>query len=67
LEKIIKKIITKHYRIESDTTITNLETEIKNYIDYWIQKNTLIENQLDLVNDFIIYIRKKYKEKINLI
>lgn len=62
LEKICSKIVIKYFGIELNN-IKNLEKEIKDFIDYWINKNDGTEYKLMLVDDFIIYIRKKYNLK----
>jgi hypothetical protein len=60
LEKIVNKIVIKYYEVEIKK-INNLDKEIKSFIDYWINKNNPTVANLDLIYDFINYIRKKYK------
>ena len=68
LEKIYKKIIygyIKYFNIDIEWIIEkkniNINKEIKEYIDYWINKNNNTQFSLNLLTDFINYFIKKYK------
>jgi len=68
LEKIYKKIIyayIKYFNIDIELIIEkkniNINKEIKEYIDYWINKNNIKIFSLNLLTDFINYFIKKYK------
>ncbi len=68
LEKIYKKMIyayIKYFNIEIEWVIEkkniNINKEIKDYIDYWINKNNITIFSLNLLTDFINYFIKKYK------
>jgi hypothetical protein len=60
LEKICIKIIGIILGDELKK-IDNIEKESKYYVDYWINKNKGNEFELDIINDFILYLKKKYK------
>jgi hypothetical protein len=60
LEKIYFKIfvfIFKDKIIQDETTI---KKDIKNFIDYWINKNSVDEFNLNLLNDLNQYVIKKF-------
>lgn len=57
LEKIYWIIIELIGSIEKNEKI--IKNEIKNFIDYWINKHTLDEFNLNLFNDLIGYLIKK--------
>jgi hypothetical protein len=68
LEKIYKKMIyayIKYFNIDIEWIIEkkniNINKEIKEYIDYWINKNNNTQFSLNLLTDFINYFIKKYK------
>jgi len=70
LEQIYKKIIyayIKYFNIDIELIIEkkniNINKEIKEYIDYWINKNNIKIFSLNLLTDFINYFIKKYKLK----
>ena len=68
LEKIYKKIIyeyIKNFNIDMEREIErkniNINKEIKDYIDSWINKKNTTTFSLNLLTDFINYFIKKYK------
>ena len=68
LEKIYKKIIyeyIKYFNIDMEREIErkniNINKEIKDYIDSWINKKNTTIFSLNLLSDFINYFIKKYK------
>jgi hypothetical protein len=65
LEKICIKIVTKYYNYNIENIIKknkdfDLNKEIKKFIDYWINKHNSNEFKLELIDDFIDYLLKKY-------
>ena len=67
LEKIYKKIIyeyIKYFNIDMEREIErkniNINKEIKDYIDSWINKKNTTVFSLNLLSDFINYFIKKY-------
>jgi hypothetical protein len=68
LEKIYKKIIyeyIKNFNIDMERVIDqkniNINKEIKEYIDSWVNKKNIGNFSLNLLTDFISYFIKKYK------
>jgi hypothetical protein len=68
LEKIYKKIIyeyIKNFNIDMESVIDkkniNINKEIKEYIDSWVNKTNIANFSLNLLTDFISYFIKKYK------
>jgi hypothetical protein len=61
LVKIISKMFK--YNLGNLADISELDKEIKDYINYWMNKNNGTEFKLNLVDDFANYIIKKYKIK----
>ena len=55
----------KYFNIDIEWIIEkkniNINKEIKEYIDYWINKNNNTQFLLNLLTDFINYFIKKYK------
>ena len=65
LEKICIKIVTKYYNHNIENIIKknkdfDINKEIKKFIDYWINKHDSNEFKLELIDDFIDYLLKKY-------
>lgn len=61
LVKIISKLVKFNF---GDTQpVKDLDKEIKDFIEYWMNKNNGTEFNLNLIEDFINYISKKYKIK----
>lgn len=60
-EKIIFKI-TLYFSIiiKKINNIKDLNNIIKEYIDYWIDKNNENSFELDIINDLLIYLKKKF-------
>lgn len=67
LENIYKQLVDKYLNIDNKNKIKNdninIDKEIKDYIDYWTNKNNSIDFKLNLLEDFIFYFIKKYKFK----
>jgi hypothetical protein len=65
LEKIYKNLVDKYLNFDNKNKIKNnninIDKEIKDYIDYWINKNNSLNFELNLLEDFISYFIKKYK------
>ena len=61
LVKIISKLFKFYFG--NEVNITELDKEIKDYINYWMNKNTGTEFKLSLIDDFMNYMIKKYKIK----
>jgi hypothetical protein len=65
LEKIYKKLVDKYLNYENKNKIKNdninVDKEIKDYIDYWTNKNNSLNFELNLLTDFISYFVKKYE------
>jgi hypothetical protein len=61
LVKIIKKIII-NYKSDEIKKIVDLDKEISNFIDYWINKNSENEYRINLIDDFRSIIKKKYNK-----
>ena len=58
LEKICWRFLEFHYKkIEKNEVI--IKKEIKNFIDYWINKHLFDEFNLNLIKDIIDYLKKK--------
>lgn len=60
LGKIIGKLFKYYF---GDIEVENIEKEIKDYIDYWMNKHTSSEYSLNIIDDFMNYVVKKYKIK----
>ena len=59
LEKILSLIVSNFYQhLEKNN---NLNKDIKYFIDYWVNKNSGDEYYLNLLDDFLVYMKKKYK------
>jgi hypothetical protein len=56
LEKIFSKLIFNEY---TDINESNIKKEIKSFIDYWINKHSVNEFNLNLFKDLIQYLYKK--------
>lgn len=63
LIKIISKIFTFYWG--DDVNIPEINKEISNYIDYWMNKKSDSEFRLNIIDDFNSYIIKKFKLKSN--
>ena len=65
LEKIYNKLLLKYLNIKICKQIKDekidINSDIKYYIDYWIEKNNTLAFDFNLLEDMIIYIQKKYK------
>ena len=65
LEKIYKKLVDRYLSYDNKNKIKNdninIDKEIKDYIDYWTNKNNSLDFELNLLEDFISYFIKKYK------
>lgn len=59
LEKINWKIIEFNYHSNIEANESNIKKEIKSFIDYWINKHSLDEFNLNLLKDLIQYLHKK--------
>jgi len=59
LEKINWKIIEFNYHSYIEANESNIKKEIKSFIDYWINKHSLDEFNLNLLKDLIQYLYKK--------
>lgn len=60
LAKIIVKLFEYYF---GDIKIENIDKETKDYIEYWMNKHTSSEYSLNLIDDFMNYVIKKYKIK----
>lgn len=64
LEKICLSVMTKDFFVEKINNmkkkITDMPNEIKNFIDYWVNKNNQNEFKLNLLEDFLYFLNKKY-------
>jgi len=61
LENICKLLLDKGRYIDKKYILyNNFDKEIKYFIDYWIDKYDIKNKDLDLINDMIIYIYKKF-------
>jgi len=67
LENIYKQLVDKYLNIDNKNKIKNdninINKEIKDYIDYWTNKNNSINFKLNLLEDFVFYFIKKYNLK----
>jgi hypothetical protein len=61
LVKIVSKLFKYYFGNKSE--IEELDKEIKNYIEYWLNKNNNMDFVLNLIEDFMNYMVKKYKIK----
>ena len=65
LEKIYNKLLLKYLNIKICKQIKDekidINSDIKYYIDYWIEKNNTLAFDFNLLEDMLIYIQKKYK------
>jgi hypothetical protein len=59
------KIINKLFRFNfgDELVIEQIDKEIRDYIQYWMNKNNGSEFKLSLIDDFMNYMIKKYKIK----
>ena len=62
LEKIYNKLLYQYFLKSKTQKINETETnkEIKNFIDYWINKYNGSEFNLDLLEELLNYYKKKY-------
>ena len=64
LEKICLTLMDKDFFIDKinimKKKIINMPTEIKDFIDYWVNKNNQNEFKLNLLDDFLHFLNKKY-------
>lgn len=58
LEKFCWHFVEFNYKINIKNE-SIIKKEIKNFIDYWINKHSLDEFNLNLINDIIDYLKKK--------
>jgi hypothetical protein len=65
LEKICWKIIENKFEEATDNYETNIKKEIKDFIDYWINKHSLDEFNFELIKELIQYLNKKNLLLIN--
>lgn len=61
LEKILGYLVNRYF--VDKNIIENKNISIKNFVDYWIDKNSNIPFNFDIVNDFSNYIEKKLENK----
>jgi hypothetical protein len=62
LEKIYLELLNNKKNSKLFNKIPNIEKEIKDFIDYWIGKHDGNEFELDLLDDFIFYLNKKFNK-----
>jgi hypothetical protein len=68
LEKIYKKFIGKYYDYDYFKILTdkiNLDKEIKDFVDYWFDKNNSIGFKFDLLVEMINYLEKIKKDNLS--
>ena len=63
LEKIFKKLLDKYYGLKKmkDFNKLNLDKEIKDFIDYWFNKNNMVGFNFNLFGELINYLEKVKK------
>jgi hypothetical protein len=59
LEEICIKLLNKYYRNKLPETM-DLKKEVKDFIDYWTNKINETDFKINLLNDLIVYINKKF-------
>lgn len=67
LEKIYKKILEYYYSVKNFEELNkkiNLDKEIKDFIDYWFNKNNIIDFKFNLLFDLQNYL-EKLKNNLN--
>lgn len=64
LVKIISKLFKFYYK--NSFNIPKIDEEIKDYVEYWMNKNSGTEFRLNLIEDFYNFIIKKFKLKSNI-
>ena len=59
------KIMSKLFRFNfgDNINIPDIDKEIRDYIEYWMNKNSGTEFKLNLIDDFYSYVIKKFKLK----
>ena len=63
LVKIVSKLFK--FNFGDEFNISEIDKEIRDYVDYWMNKNSGTEFKLNLIEDFYNYLIKKYKLKSN--
>jgi hypothetical protein len=61
LVKIINKLFNFYFR--DNLNVPELDKEIKDYINYWMNLNSGTEFKLNLIDDFYNYVIKKFKSQ----
>lgn len=62
LEKIYLELVKYKFNNKFLDKITNIEKEIKDFVDYWIGKHNGNEFELNLLDDFANYLNKKFNK-----
>lgn len=62
------KIVIKLFKFNfgDNFNIPEIDKEIRDYVDYWMNKNSGTEFRLNLIDDFYNYLIKKFKLKSNI-
>jgi hypothetical protein len=63
LVKIVSKLFK--FNFGDEFNIPEIDKEIRDYVDYWMNKNSGTEFKLNLIEDFYNYLIKKFKLKSN--
>jgi hypothetical protein len=61
LEKILGYLVNRYYN--NKNFLENNNISIKNFVDYWIDKNSNLPFNFDIIDDFNNYIEKKLGKK----
>ena len=61
LVKIVSKLFK--FNFGDNFNIPEIDKEIRDYVDYWMNKNSGTEFKLNLIDDFYNYLIKKFKLK----
>lgn len=61
LEKILGYLVNRYYNDKN--LLENNNISIKNFVDYWIDKNSNLPFNFDIIDDFNNYIEKKLGKK----
>jgi hypothetical protein len=62
LEKILGYLVNRYF--QDRNLFENKNISIKNFVDYWIDKNSNLPFNFDIIDDFNNYIKKKLGDKI---